>query len=176
VNIETLLGYCKALTDYGKMQNDIIDGVLVIAGTNSIDDWSINLNVNKVAGYHEGFYNTALSLPVKKSIKLVTGYSLGGAVAHIYSMMYNVKCISFNAPKCLADKPSIKLKQISRFSIDNDFITNCPLTFYHPLCKSYTFHGGFSNPHSIDNFIDCISNARLLLKFSDKLGTTPVRQ
>lgn len=171
-SVEQLLGYCKALTDYAvdrsDLQYDIIDNILVLAGTNNLNDWSINLNVLKVNGYHKGFYEQAIKLPVNSTIKYVTGYSLGGAVAHIYSILYGVKCISFNAPKCLAVEPTAKVKTITRFTINNDFISEIPFGFYHPLSKTYTFHGSFSNPHSIDNYIDCIRNARVLMKLSNK--------
>jgi hypothetical protein len=81
--IETILtGLHEKFDDFGIYEEP---GLVVISGTKSLSDWKINLDVDNVDGYHEGFLTTAKQAMtvIKQPAYVVVGFSLGAAVGSI---------------------------------------------------------------------------------------------
>jgi hypothetical protein len=156
MKLNLLVELCKAATD---LEQSFIfkDGILAFGGTNSLSDWYFNLDMGNHLGYHKGFYRmtrrlTLLSGIPHDQVNLVTGYSLGGAVASIYAVQNNKPCVTFSAPKILhtIKEPS---ELIVRFTAQYDPVSYVPFGLHHPCGVSREFPRRDWNTHSLKNYM-----------------------
>jgi pimeloyl-ACP methyl ester carboxylesterase len=143
----------------------ILDNYLVVAfcGTDDVQDWLFNLNYRQTetdngCRVHEGFDLAYRSLkrdinyyvnkfPDKRLV--VTGHSLGGAIATRYALdcnHTNAVCVTFGAPRIGPDiKPYTRIR-IIRYVNDADIVPHLPpcflpismLTYRHFAHETYT--------------------------------------
>lgn len=161
---------------------------LAFAGTNELKDWGINLNIWGDKNYHQGIakahylirpqvWDKAIGIPLSdpsfkskvettskltgmmNRLLLVTGYSLGGAIATLTALDlanhgFKVYLVTFGEPRVFKRKVKIKrvkLKSYHRVANPFDIVTYFPWGFHHlDSIKIKKFWLG--NPHDLLNY------------------------
>lgn len=140
------------------------DDVVVVAfrGTQELKDWYSNLNVQLV-GYegsteeyiHKGFYTAVQalyenvtdaigdSMSGKKKTLIVTGHSLGGAMAAVFSILFEDRSkehvdllVTFGQPLTFNSRLAKRVNEVFRYRYrrvvnENDIVTRVKKGFYH---------------------------------------------
>lgn len=105
---------------------------LVIFGSNDIEDWFMSLDVLPVHQFHRGYYRAAKRLITKLDDMgiepgRIVGYSVGGAIASVMAVFYDVPTISIGSPNYLY---GLKHKDVNltHYVIKEDIITWLPIS------------------------------------------------
>lgn len=131
--------------------------VLVFSGTNELWDWKYNLKVRPKDGMHRGFLEAykEIEIPIRtvminffkrfgRTDRLrVTGHSLGGAVAQIFSWMMGketkVEATTFGSPRVFTRwKKGLNQtfqNNVTNVQIKGDPVTRIPLLLYKEVGK-----------------------------------------
>lgn len=124
------------------LQWDLVDGVLLFSGSNSLRDWMANFDCrlvdNPVGGgrVHRGWLRLAEQVQPDKLFHTVVGYSLGGAVAQLVAERYSrpLNVVTFGAPppgdKVWADQYP---HPVTRCLVAPDLVAHQWGPFRHPL-------------------------------------------
>lgn len=157
-------------------------GVLLIEGTNSLQDWfqyNFNLFVStdvargdSGALYHAGFYNHAMrayafAKPFRADIRVVIGHSLGAASAQIVGPSLGKPTVSFASPRPLLRGEPVNPSLVTNFCRDDDLICRLPPGAFGGLI-GYQHIGAVvglvpaaphvGEDHRIDEYVEILTN------------------
>ncbi len=167
-NKELAKGILKCYKEGIRFETEYHDEIqyFYIAGTMNIDDIFTDLNKYGRDNYHDGFMTLYedLKFELINSIKLskvvISGHSLGGAIARYFSneltlIGVRVDLVTFGEPKCYAFKPKCVLHRDDRIVNGNDIVPRLgwfKLKHYtKKIQKGISYFLRFWNRSPIDN-------------------------
>lgn len=159
-------GYSLTRTTSGSMSCDVATGdgatVVAFAGTNDVEDWLTNLNLEKVDwnGYrlHAGFHKAEANLTLRLSRQYtadtsnlwITGHSLGGILATLHALRFadgfGDQCVSgvytFGSPRGMDHRSAAMCDQLLwkrhyRHTHGNDIVPRVPTRWRFKHCGQH---------------------------------------
>ena len=149
---------CQVLVEYGYTPIKITDDFLIVdigdarviafRGTNHPKDWITNVNVFHQQNIHLGFlsayrkiYQDFYKYILHPNI-IATGHSMGGAIATLVSLNYNIPSVTFGQPmiatEAFKDTPSAN-ERITRYVNNMDIVPKLPGIGYKHIGKLQYF-------------------------------------
>lgn len=138
--------------------------IIAFRGTDSTDDWRRNFRTSGT-NTHQGFLSAATKFSdlvmfykERGDKVLLTGHSLGGAMADILSRLCVVPCVTFGAPRTTRGAPTVPAAAV-RCVASGDPVPHVPLLlmgFRHRTRETLLTKRGVSNRRNVWGFLKAL--------------------